>query len=230
MPEATEVRLMGNPPEKAREALFKYYDFLVVGHSWAEGTFRSHEQEIGESIFRNWGALAQMRVCSKNGAKIADVKRQLEENAGEGHNAIVIFVGRNDVGRKDAVIVRDMEKLCAYAASLGRDVFIYNQQHFPPEFPGAERKNEKVDLINKTIQGQAKKYGFKVIDIQDKPVGAMAQDMRHPKKYDVLRELFLDSVRQAYFKNGGRLAMVPKKEISPASTTDVAEKKLIAKR
>lgn len=224
--------------KKEAGKLFKNYGFLVVGHSWAEGTFRRHSRELELRIFQNFGAAAMIRVCSENGARISDAQKQLEENSGGGHEAIVIFVGRNDVmvknsagvPNKNSEIVKDMEKLCAHAASLGRDVFIYTQQHFPKEMPGAERKNAKVDLINKCIASAAEKYGFKVIDIRDAHVGAMAPDMMHPKKYDVLREMFLDSVRQAYFKNGGRLAMVPKKEIAPPATTGVAEKKLIAKR
>ncbi|MEM2138350.1 MAG: hypothetical protein QW568_04645, partial [Candidatus Anstonellaceae archaeon] len=79
----------------------KEHRILVVGHSWAEGTFRNGKEDFESSIRFFHGLNVKFKVCSRGGSSIGDARWQLDENFDDGISAIAVFTGRNDWRRED---------------------------------------------------------------------------------------------------------------------------------
>lgn len=204
----------------------KVHNILVIGHSWAEGTFRKEGKELEAEMNFLHGANVSFKVASWKGASIGDTRWQFDENFDGSVNSVVIFTGRNDWLKSDTNIVADLYELCATVAEKGKPVLIFNSQKVPQGTKDEEVINLKVELMNSTIEALCRKYGFVLLNVCDIDVGGM-QDPYHPKSYAKVRELFFREFEGRFrWELSGLNEALP---VSAADKTAVAPAKSIAK-
>ena len=202
---------------------------LLVGHSWMVGVAGGNRQAIRRSV-KNLGI--QVDVGAKVGSTIAWALNELNKKVNDlgkkgpsNYDAIVIFTGRNDLGRSAKEIAEDMVAIYNAAKKgkgRGIKVFIFS---LPPLKAKAETVL-KIDQVNSVLRMRIPKEDL--IDVEQ----AASQDPKKilqnatrdwarlhptPEGYQWLRELL--SARISVWRGSGIIKRSPEKIIMADAKT-----------
>ena len=171
----------GPLPEGGRDGM------LVAGHSWAEGTFKGHEAEIGNALGMD------VTVKTKIGSSISYATGEMENSPGR-YRCAVLFTGINDYRNKPEEIIGKYDLLikAALAKTDGR-IYVVNVPYYDEAGKG------RIDEINRGLRELAKKYPKVVyVDLNSELNAKKHPEYNpanlHPKNYDGIREFLVSEI------------------------------------
>ncbi|MFA6908048.1 MAG: hypothetical protein WC263_04435 [Candidatus Micrarchaeia archaeon] len=181
---------MGEPlPKGGRPAM------LVAGHSWAEGTFRGHEAEIGNAL--GMEVVARTKV----GSGIDYARGEVGKADGD-YRCALLFTGINDYSRAAGETGRKFDAAidAALSKASGR-VYVVNVPYYDAAGKG------RIDDINRHLKSRAEKdpriiYVDLNAELNGKKHPEYSPSELHPANYKGVREFLIREIG----RNEGALA------------------------
>ena len=169
-----------DPPGNAR-------GMIVVGHSWAQGTFGGREEEIGNTLGM------EVTAKTKIGSSINYAKTEMENAPGK-YKCALLFTGINDYRNNPDDIKKSFDLLIGAAdAKVDGRIYLVNVPYYGPA------GRDKIDRINDDLRDLAKKYPNVVyIDLNAELNGKKHPEYSpsglHPGNYNKIREFLLNEI------------------------------------
>lgn len=149
----------------------QYCNIYIVGHSWTSGAFK------------NWNISKCITVNAKIGSNIQWSINQIDKLKKNQYERIYVFTGINDYTDSEQNLKNKFNKLTEIALSKSDNVYLFNI----PRYSKCEQKIKNINQYIETIEG------ITVIDVYSKYKNSSSL---HPKSYEGVREIFLETLKK----------------------------------
>jgi len=148
----------------------QYLNICVVGHSWAVGAFK------------DWNVSENIVLKAKVGSSIQWSINQIDKIKEGQFDRIYIFTGINDYTNSETKIKNDFDRLIDLVKIKTKKVYLFN-------IPRYSKCEQKIKNINQYLETK----DIEIIDVYTKYKNS---NSLHPKSYNGVRELFLETLKK----------------------------------